>query len=714
MKHFYTLIFWLSFGLLGNAQCPSGVYTFTTQTQVDNFSSNFPNCTNADFISIVGTNITNLQGLNQIKTVKYLKIHQTDLETLDGLGNLSTCNSWVRIQDNEKLKDISSLSSLTFLGSLIFINNKIFDGSLPLMNVSTMKSIKIQDNSSLTKIEGVMNIEDLSEFLTIDGNPNLNSMNGFEQLKKCRRLEILNNSLTSLDHFPALKDIEYLSIQYNENLTDISMLDGLTSILKQARVNDNQKLSACSSLCNIVDDNTILEIGNNRPGCNSQRTIKCPDFISGAVFYDKNRNQILDDDEFGIPNIVIEKNDSDYWLVTEKDGGFGFLANLDSQYAITPHFDENEWLLTTDSSAFHFKFDQNNQAFKNLNFGVVAIKEQHGLELFLNQSTNRKSSIIVKNTGPFYESAKVEFWFDSDLYFSHASIPESEYDTLSNKITWLVPDMKPFETVIIKIDYGGFGSPVGISYSSHAKLYQSTESVWKIVDTKNIVKEFAFVSIFESYFHFSVFPVGETQQHLIKSDTNLTYTTNYLSYGDTIYLENKLDGDLDLSSFKFVYSDSRVKLKMEDSMLFFLFDDLSNPGVTEQVLYQLKPKDDLPEGTRLDVSVLGLGRWNSELNGNCFNTIKSDLRPWTISDDDLLIGPNPTSDFFRIQSSAVYKDVHDANLLIYNSLGQLIRSFKVKSNKRYFVDGMPSGVYSVVLQSDSNNGMRLVGKLFVQ
>lgn len=214
----------------------------------------------------------------------------------------------------------------------------------------------------------------------------------------------------------------------------------------------------------------------------------------------------------------------------------------------------------------------------------------------------------------------------------------------------------------------------------------------------------------------AVSPVGETEKHLIPSDTMLTYSAWYNGWDAESVLKQELDTDLDLASFEFVYSSEPVELRFEDGTLSFykkenvVFSFLD----IEKLLFQIRPKPDLPEGTRLDSKVIMIDSNGPEKVDSCFNIIKSILRPWVVSDEDLLIGPNPTGDFFRVQSSTIYEDVSDAQLLVYDYLGRVVRTYDFVSNKRYYLDGLVAGAYVVVLQSASEPSMHQVGKLFVQ
>ena len=98
---------------------PEGI-TFTTQSQIDSFPINYPNCdTIAGYVVIDGQDISNLNGLSNILTIEgSLKIGSNFSFTnpmlfdLQGLGNLSYIGGWLDISLNMHLNSLDGLESL--------------------------------------------------------------------------------------------------------------------------------------------------------------------------------------------------------------------------------------------------------------------------------------------------------------------------------------------------------------------------------------------------------------------------------------------------------------------------------------------------------------------------------------------------------------------------------------------------------------------------
>ena len=121
MKAIYVLIltFFYSYSLVLSQGClPEGI-TFSTQSQIDNFQSNYPGCIEIEgYLTIEGSDITNLTGLNVLSAVEgILTIKDTEnLEDLSGLDVLENLAMDVHITNNIGLNGLTGLSSLQSIG----------------------------------------------------------------------------------------------------------------------------------------------------------------------------------------------------------------------------------------------------------------------------------------------------------------------------------------------------------------------------------------------------------------------------------------------------------------------------------------------------------------------------------------------------------------------------------------------------------------------
>ena len=128
---------------------PYGNYYFFTQTDIDEFQTNYPGCTElAGYVVIRGSTITNLNGLNVVTSVGGdLDIRSTNaLENLTGLDNLTSIEGTLLIGDfnqNCAGNGNTALNSLSGLDNLLSIGGKLY----------------ILCNYELTSLSGIDNIE---------------------------------------------------------------------------------------------------------------------------------------------------------------------------------------------------------------------------------------------------------------------------------------------------------------------------------------------------------------------------------------------------------------------------------------------------------------------------------------------------------------------------------------------------------------------------
>ena len=166
---------------------PFGDYYFTTQQMIDNFQTDYPNCSSlSGNVMIMNYEIDNLNGLIPIHTISGdLVIFKTnDLITLDGLDSLSNVGNDLFIggydvwpyyaEGNYQLEDISALMQLKHVGNQLFVmyNPK-------LVSLFGLDSIVFDSNNQITISENNMlsicNVKSLCNCLAGNCNEEINS-----------------------------------------------------------------------------------------------------------------------------------------------------------------------------------------------------------------------------------------------------------------------------------------------------------------------------------------------------------------------------------------------------------------------------------------------------------------------------------------------------------------------------------------------------------
>lgn len=241
---------------------PYGNYYFLTQTEIDNFQTNYPGCTNlAGFIQILGDDITNVDGLILTTTISgTLRINVNEnLTNLSGLLNLNSIEGSLIFETNDKLINFEGLNNLTSIGG----------------------SFLIHVNSSLTSCLGLDSLTSIGGSLSINGNDSLLSLTGFENLVSVGyHLYIAyNESLLSISSLENLIFIEgHLTVSNNNNLSSLIGLENIDAeSIVDLSLHNNPSLSYCEvqSVCDyLASPNGIIRIYSNTQNCNTKEEVE--------------------------------------------------------------------------------------------------------------------------------------------------------------------------------------------------------------------------------------------------------------------------------------------------------------------------------------------------------------------------------------------------------------------------------------------------------
>jgi hypothetical protein len=279
---------------IGIAQCP-GVLNITTQEEIDDFLTTYPNCDGTGlFLDINGqnSNINNLQGLSHLTTIGTLGIFYTQLTDFSGLENLTTTTR-LRILGNFDLINFNGLESLQNVG---------FGGFRIVLNSSL---VSLQGLNGLTEVNGSFNIEVNNALETLEGLNNLTKVGGSFEIKSQQSLINLT-ALSSLEEVGTISaDTFYiynsplveslaglenlrlvngtLRLRFLNNITSLAALSELEVVTNEINLQYNAQLSFCGIdlICNYLDNNNIeLIFFNNALGCSSLQEVEASCLLS--------------------------------------------------------------------------------------------------------------------------------------------------------------------------------------------------------------------------------------------------------------------------------------------------------------------------------------------------------------------------------------------------------------------------------------------------
>lgn len=360
-KHFtFSLcLFWAVNA--ANAQCPVSPLLLSTQTQVDNFPVDFPNCTDlSTLLTITGTSITNLNGLSNLQTTANSIILRDNpmLSSLSGLSNLTSIGVELKIENNDALTSLVGLDNLSWLGGHLSIEGNALlatlDGMGPipslgsylnisfnpvLTDISALNSLTevgpdyvngflaINNNNSLPAVNSLDFVTAIGSYFFIGSNPAMTTINGFGSLTTVpSSFEIAgNSSLSSLGAFGNLSTVGGIfSIDNNPQLTSILDFSNLSSVGGTLTIASNGSLSSCEAqgICDFLDGPGTAVISNNATGCNSVPQVEaaCSLLPVELTFFRGVRNE----QEILLTWQTAAEKNNDHFLVEHQSEGADF------------------------------------------------------------------------------------------------------------------------------------------------------------------------------------------------------------------------------------------------------------------------------------------------------------------------------------------------------------------------------------------------------
>jgi len=305
----------LFYGFIFAQPCPEYIY-LGTQNQIDNFSTEYPDCTEIEGdinIGAVmsGSLINDLSGIAQITAVSGdLMIANTELINLTGLENLQSVGGVINIYSNRNLETIDALSNLESVGGqylMIRYNYVLEDLKAFEYTDFQLSYVSITYNNELTDLDGLQSIKSVNGDLLITDNASLTSLAGLDSLKSVSNyLAIARNaSLTEITSLN-IDTLRNLRIINNDTLTNLEGLNNVDfSSTNFLRILRNDMLSVCDipNICNYIENGGEADIEDNADGCNSVEEVTALCLVSNDSVEFDNDISIFPNPNTGLFNI---------------------------------------------------------------------------------------------------------------------------------------------------------------------------------------------------------------------------------------------------------------------------------------------------------------------------------------------------------------------------------------------------------------------------
>ena len=236
---------------------PEGI-TFTLQQDIDEFTSNYPNCREieGDVTITGGWNLDSLYKITRIGGFLSL-LDNDEIDDFIGLDSLKSIGGYLKIFGCEDLGSLSGLESLTSIG-----------GDLEIVS-----NYNYFNQSGLDNLNGLSSLASVGGHLYIRYNQYLNDITGLL-------------GLTSIGN----SDIW---IQQNSELTSLHGIDNIDyNSIAEIQIFSNSNLSECEvkSVCDyLTKSEKIAYIYSNSQGCKSLEEVqeKCISATDDRILVDK-------------------------------------------------------------------------------------------------------------------------------------------------------------------------------------------------------------------------------------------------------------------------------------------------------------------------------------------------------------------------------------------------------------------------------------------
>lgn len=626
------------------------------------------------YLSVVSTAITNFQGIEFFTNLTEFQSIQSQISQIDLTSNVNLTNLTLR-NNNLSSIDLTTLSNLILLDvSDTQISN------LNLDNLTQLQQLYIY-NLPITNID-------------------------FSNLTSLIVLYCYGSNLVEID----LSNNLFLNGLYcgSPNLTYVNIKNGWPSASQGIQIFNSPNLSY---LCG--DESELgpiaLSFATLYPNCNVGTYCS---FNPGGTFYtltgtnrlDSNQNG-CDVNDISIPNLkfdVFSNTTGSFYTNTSGNFSIPFQAG---NYFVLPKL-ENPTYFNISPSQVNLQFPDQTSPY-NQDFCITPNGVHYDLEIIVTRlkaqipGADVPYKIIFKNKGNQIQSGTITLNFD-DAIMDFVSSNPVEASVSTNQLTWNYSDLNPFETREIEFIMN-LNSPMETPALNNGDRIQFTGNIQP--ENNTIVDDFPSDNDIAANFNVvnsadpnditclegnSVGPnqIGKYVHYMIRFEN--IGTANAMN----VVVKNLIDtSKFDIATLVPLYSNYDFVTKQTGNQFEFIFeninlpfDDANNDGY---LVYKVKLKNNLTVGTTFTNQANIYFDYNFPILTNIESTTIEALSASNFEINDVVISPNPTSDFINIQ----FKNAADFKTEIYDIVGKQIGNFK--NTNQIDVSNFNSGIYII-------------------
>jgi uncharacterized repeat protein (TIGR01451 family) len=441
-------------------------------------------------------------------------------------------------------------------------------------------------------------------------------------------------------------------------------------------------------------------------------------YISGYCFFDINENKVKDSDEPFLRNLRLTTDPATQYAFSEPDGSFRFYMEP-GDYTVS-YLDDDCWIRTTDSAAYHIVFADS--VVNNLYFGFKSATDTAFAGAYVASAPLRCSTLVPFWVTLFNRScnpAGGEVIVLADHLLSFISAEPSPDFIHGDTLIWTFDTLQPTEFRNIKVFYQVAGS----NFAGDTARVQSWVRSAAGNDVPVLTSNYDLASVIRCSFdpNDKLVQRSAIPSQYVPSEQSLLYTVRFQNTGnDTAYqivIRDPLDYTLDWQSFRPLGSSHpyRSALDPNTGEVVFTFEHIYLPDsnvnqIASQgfVQFEILPKAGLAPGTILPNTASIYFDFNPPVITNTaecrvqplVETVETQPDPSGIS-----IAPNPGQTYFWVNFNRTLACA--AHLSVHTPDGRCILEQHLEAGSRQTwlnAETWPSGVYFVRLDAGDHSG----------
>ena len=191
----------------------------------------FNNLKTVSGITIDYKYVKTLNAFKKLSKVQYFRVEGENVDITDAFKNLRIIEKKFSIYNEDSMRNFKGINSVVEIGSIVIEGNKNLISFTGFNNLKVVnKKIIINENNSLQTIPRYNNLELVKEEIDISHNSSLHFISGFNKLTTLKSIRVdFNRKLYQITGFKNLKHIDRVHINGNK-IRDLNGFNTLTSV----------------------------------------------------------------------------------------------------------------------------------------------------------------------------------------------------------------------------------------------------------------------------------------------------------------------------------------------------------------------------------------------------------------------------------------------------------------------------------------------------